>query len=489
MEFNGKEQPQMLTPPLLGSCRLNMSLVMLLGLFVTMFAAENTGMTIVCMNQSYNYSRTSLVNPHMINSTDSTSNMQSQSGSSTQQDKDIFWDKTTQGMLISLGYYGVLCHLPVGYLCDKFGRNKLTMITGMAVNTIVSLLSPVVITHLGTSYFFVLRFIIGVSNAFVVCPILPLLAHWSDPKDQGLLIGLCYAGFNIGNVAINPMIGLLCEYTGWEYIFYAAGFFCFLWVVLCYYMIYDTPMKHPRVSVEEKQYLFAYASSKKNQESKVSIPWCKILTCIPVWSVVISNFFFFAGMKGIKVTLPLYIKEALGSSITENGIFSAIPSVGALVVHFLMGPLFDYVRAKTTLSLTVIRKVFHIIGSVGSAAMAFAVSQMASDEKYLIISLITIGISLTEVTLMGGSYFALINIAPEFVGVLQGASNTIGWSTAFIVPMITSALTPNASEEEWSHVFIMFGGVFAMAGLVFTVTGSAKHQRWAKANKQTDYQR
>ena len=91
------------------------------------------------------------------------------------QDKDIFWDKTTQGMLISLGYYGVLCHLPVGYLCDKFGRNKLTMITGMAVNTIVSLLSPVVITHLGTSYFFVLRFIIGVSNVIISSAIIIIL--------------------------------------------------------------------------------------------------------------------------------------------------------------------------------------------------------------------------------------------------------------------------------------------------------------------------
>jgi len=160
--------------------------------------------------------------------------------------------------------------------------------------------------------------------------------------------------------------------------------------------------------------------------------------------------------------------------------FSAIPSVGALVLHFIMGPLFDYIRVKQLFSLTVIRKSFHIVGTLGPAAMMFAVFNMNSDHKYLIISLITIGVSLTEVTMMGGFYYALMDVAPEYSGILQGIKNTVGLSTGFIVPMIVSFLTPTETAEEWGYVFIMFGSVFSVAGLIFTLTGSSDRLNWTR---------
>ena len=78
--------------------------------------------------------------------------------------------------------------------------------------------------------------------------------------------------------------------------------------------------------------------------------------------------------------------------------------------------------------------------------MMFAVFNMNSDHKYLIISLITIGVSLTEVTMMGGFYYALMDVAPEYSGILQGIKNTVGLSTGFIVPMIVSFLTPTVNS-------------------------------------------
>ena len=118
----------------------------------------------------------------------------------------------------------------------------------------------------------------------------------------------------------------------------------------------------------------------------MSVPWRNIFCSVPVWSIVATNFFFFAAMRGVKVILPLYVKEALNTTITEvgiisfqslkkiiiatfffyvlkqNGVFSAIPSVGALLLHLIIGPLFDHVRAEQKYSLTAIRKVFHVVG-------------------------------------------------------------------------------------------------------------------------------
>jgi len=48
--------------------------------------------------------------------------------------------------------------------------------------------------------------------------------------------------------------------------------------------------------------------------------------------------------------------------IRQNGIYSALPSVGNVIVHFATGPIFDHVRSQNALSLTKLRKIFHAAG-------------------------------------------------------------------------------------------------------------------------------
>lgn len=36
------------------------------------------------------------------------------------------------------------------------------------------------------------------------------------------------------------------------------------------------------------------------------------------------------------------------------------------------------------------------------------------------------------------------------------------------------------TSEEWSHVFMMFGGLYMAAFLVFTLAGSSELQSWGK---------
>ena len=120
--------------------------------------------------------------------------------------------------------------------------------------------------------------------------------------------------------------------------------------------------------------------------------------------------------------------------------------MAALIIHLIVGPLFDYVRAQNVCSVTIVRKIFHVIGTIIPAALMFAVSQMNPDEKYAIISLITVGFGFHEVAVMGGFAFVLLDIAPDFVGILQGINNTIGLTPGFIIPAVVSALTPEVSR-------------------------------------------
>jgi len=115
--------------------------------------------------------------------------------------------------------------------------------------------------------------------------------------------------------------------------------------------------------------------------------------------------------------------------------------------------------------------------------MLFAVSQVEPGQKYLIIALITVGLALTEVTYVAGYGIVLMDVAPNFMGVLQGINNSLGLSPGFIMPMVIAALTPNASAEEWSHIYLMLGCLISTSGLVFTLTGSARRQTWAATDQ------
>jgi len=389
-----------------------------------------------------------------------------------------------QGLLLGGSFYGLVAsQILIGYLSDKYGYCKLQILVGVGILSSASLLSPMVIIHLGDYYFFVMRVLMGVATTCVISSTLNLVRHWASPRDQGLLVGLCNGGGTLAYSLINPMSAATCQY-GWQTIFYLTGASGLLWLILGCFVVYDTPKKHPRVSVEEKQYLDLYGlTSRKKQKSKVAIPWAKILTSVPVWSVMITNFFFFAASKGIALTLPLFIREVLDFSITENGIYSALPLVGNVIVRFGTGPVFDHIRSKNMFSLTTLRKLFHAVGTVTAAAAMFGVSQMGADQKYLIVALIAIGMSLAEVANVGGFKIVLMDVAPSFMGILQGINNSIGLTPGFIMPVVITVLTPNGNSEEWSNIFLLFGCLLSISCLVFMLTGNARRQKWAETEE------
>ena len=72
------------------------------------------------------------------------------------------WSKNIQGLLLGGSFYGVVaCQILVGYLSDKYGKCKLHMLIGAAFISVASILSPMVILHLGDYYFFALRILMG----------------------------------------------------------------------------------------------------------------------------------------------------------------------------------------------------------------------------------------------------------------------------------------------------------------------------------------
>ena len=85
------------------------------------------------------------------------------------------------------------------------------------------------------------------------------------------------------------------------------------------------------------------------------------------------------------------------------------------------------------------------LGTFIPAALLFVVSQLHFEQKYAIIGVITIGYSMAEIAGMGGFRYALFDAAPQYIGVLQGLTNSIGLAPGFVMPVIIAALTTNVN--------------------------------------------
>lgn len=73
------------------------------------------------------------------------------------------WDKSMKGILLGATYYGVAsASMIAGWLCDKLGRTRLFMMTGVGVLTAGSFATPTVMFW-GVPYYFSLRVLMGVS--------------------------------------------------------------------------------------------------------------------------------------------------------------------------------------------------------------------------------------------------------------------------------------------------------------------------------------
>ena len=52
-----------------------------------------------------------------------------------------------------------------------------------------------------------------------------------------------------------PASGYLCDYVGWESVFYVFGAIGIVWFIFWCFLVFDGPDVHPRISEEEKAFI------------------------------------------------------------------------------------------------------------------------------------------------------------------------------------------------------------------------------------------
>ena len=195
------------------------------------------------------------------------------------------WDAQQQGVVLGCFYYGyVVSLLPGTFLAEKFAGAKWILAIGILGGSLCSLFSPFIAT-LGYGYFVALRIIQGLLQGPTSAVVFTLLGRWIPVRERSFLSTLVFNGTQFGTILTLSLSGVLAELWGWQSIFYVFGTLSLVISILWMGFVYESPSVHPRISEEEKAFIY-----EGNDVSKTKIPtapYAAMVTSLPVWALVV----------------------------------------------------------------------------------------------------------------------------------------------------------------------------------------------------------
>lgn len=183
-----------------------------------------------------------------------------------------------------------------------------------------------------------------------------LVSRWAPKDEKGKFVSALLGGA-LGNVITWVMLGVIIERLGWEFGFYIPALITFVFVVVWYILVADSPEDHPRISKQELDYIQDSLGSSVSKAKQLP-PLGSVLTSIPFYALTILHYGSLWGLYFLQTAAPMFMTEALNFNLSKAGILSALPHLARLIAGFGFGAIGDFIRRREILKVTMTRKSF-----------------------------------------------------------------------------------------------------------------------------------
>lgn len=175
--------------------------------------------------------------------------------------------------------------VPIGQLAQHFGA-KMLLAFGSVVCGLLTLLTPYA-ASLDWRFMLATRALQGLFQGFYYPCVHTLLSKWVHPSERSVLATITYSGTQAGSVVMLAISGILAQSSlGWPSIFYCSGGVTLIWTAIWMVFGSSTPATCSSITVEEKNFIESMPGSNRTQ---LSVPWLKILSSIPVISLIVVH--------------------------------------------------------------------------------------------------------------------------------------------------------------------------------------------------------
>ncbi|XP_068431199.1 sialin-like isoform X2 [Clinocottus analis] len=392
------------------------------------------------------------------------------------------WDSETQGWLLGAFFFGYLfTQIPGGYLSDHYG-GSIFLGLGVLGTAALTMFTPLA-ARMGPYWLFALRAMEGFGEGVTFPAMMSMWARWAPPLERSRLMTLSGSGGNFGAFVALPLTGYICQTIGWPSVFYLCGGAGCLWAIFWFAFVSSDPLTHRRISTEERDYIIK-AIGPQGTGHGWSVPVLPMLLSVPLWAIIISQICSNWSYYTLLTSLPTYMNNIMHFDIKSNGFLSALPYLGAWLFSMVSGVVADRLIERKVFSITVVRKLFTLVGLLSAAAFLTAVS-FAGCNHVLAVTFLTLSTTIGGAT-AAGVYMNQIDIAPRYAGLLLGITNTFGTIPGIVAPIATGYFTEDRTLAGWQQVFWLAAGINVAGALVFTVFGSGKIQPWAVSGEEEE---
>lgn len=218
--------------------------------------------------------------------------------------------------------------------------------------------------------FYVLRFLLGASEAGFFPGIILYLTYWYPNARRGRITTFFMTAVPMSGLIGGPVSGWIMEsfhgahgWSGWQWLFLLEGIpavLVGLWVLA---FLDDGIQKAKWLTEREKEVLSRNVAAEETQ--KADPPLSAALSHPRVWAMALTYFSFVMGLYGVGFWMPTLIKSTGVQSALMIGLLTAIPNLFAVIGMILISRSSD--RHHERRWHLAIPAVFGAIGLVLSA--------------------------------------------------------------------------------------------------------------------------
>ena len=270
--------------------------------------------------------------------------------------KEFKWTETDySNLVIAFQISYALGMLGVGRFIDKIGTKL-----GYAVSLIAWSLAAMGHALVKTTFgFFVARSALGITESGNFPAAIKTIAEWFPKKERAFATGIFNSGSNIGAIIAPLTVPWIALHLGWRWAFIITGSIGLIWLLL-WFVIYEIPAKHKRLSKAE----FDYIHSDRDEPTVTAnssgvverVSWARLLGFKQTWAFVIGKFLTDPVWWFYLFWLPAFLKEQYGITGTAVALpvalvytMSSVGSIGGgWLPLFLINRGWPVFRARKT---------------------------------------------------------------------------------------------------------------------------------------------
>lgn len=322
-----------------------------------------------------------------------------------------------------------------GWLVDRLNTRR-GLALSLAVWSLASLCHTFIVGIWDLCFY---RMLLGMSEPGNFTAGVKAVSAWFPVKERGVAIGFVVGGTGIGAVVAPPVTLWLALHYGWRMAFLLPSLSGLLLLPL-WLWVYRDPRKHPWLTDQEREYIFAGRSPES--EARLSKPrWSQLLKFRQSWSFIAARFFADPLGYFYWFWIPSFLALAKGLSFSVLAKWLWIPYVGQGIGQIAGGYFSGYLIQRGTTPLTA-RKLGLSVAVILSPVVLLAIKASHTSTILLCITAATFAIGW-----WGANYnAALMDAIPQFsVSSVAGLAGTAGALSSTLVTWFTGYAVDHGS--------------------------------------------